>query len=151
LIAILSILVVCFLQIQGLIAIKPYDTHQDLLIGTVMHLLICVAQRILVESYDAANCTKAFEKMSTFTYNLVLIDLVMPDIDGAEVVRRIRSQSSELFCSVPVIALTANLAEEALNACEAAVIQEIIPKLFDRHILIRSVRYHNIHKEVEVL
>ena len=54
-IAILSILVVCFLQIQGLIAIKPYDTHQDLLIGTVMHVLICVAQRILVASYDAAN------------------------------------------------------------------------------------------------
>ncbi|MSQ57183.1 MAG: response regulator [Limnohabitans sp.] len=62
-----------------------------------------------------------------------------------------RSQCPEPFCSVPVITLTANLAEDALNACEAAGIQEIIPKPFDRHMLIRSVRYHAIYNGIEGL
>ncbi len=80
----------------------------------VNRLVFCTTlQRVFINAWidQAANCTEGFEKMSAFTYNLVLIDLVMPDIDGAEVVRRIHSQSSEPFCSVPVIALTANLSK----------------------------------------
>ena len=52
--------------------------------------------------------------------DLILLDINLPDIDGYEVARRIRSSSKRGLSSVPIIAVTANAlkgdAEKALDA-----------------------------------
>ena len=52
--------------------------------------------------------------------DLILLDINLPDIDGYEVARRIRSSSKSSLLRVPIIAITANAlkgdAEKALNA-----------------------------------
>ena len=52
--------------------------------------------------------------------DLILLDINLPDIDGYEVARRIRSSSKTSLLRVPIIAITANAlkgdAEKALNA-----------------------------------
>ncbi len=52
--------------------------------------------------------------------DLILLDINLPDIDGYEVARRLRSSSKIALARVPIIAITANAlkgdAEKALNA-----------------------------------
>jgi len=52
--------------------------------------------------------------------DLILLDINLPDIDGYEVARRLRSSSKAALVHVPIIAITANAlkgdAEKALDA-----------------------------------
>jgi len=52
--------------------------------------------------------------------DLILLDINLPDIDGYEVARRLRSNSKRELTTVPIIAVTANAlkgdAEKALDA-----------------------------------
>jgi len=91
---------------------------------------------------QAENGTQGLEKMSSTLYDLVLLDLVMPDIDGIEVMRRVRGTLSPPYRDVQVVALTANVAEEALKTCLAVGISEVMPKPFDRLTLVNTVIRH---------
>ena len=91
---------------------------------------------------QAANGTQALEKMRTTRYDLVLMDLIMPDISGVDVVRRIRQEGVEPFVRVPVVALTANVAADAVKECLDAGICAVLPKPFDREALVHAVIQH---------
>jgi len=92
---------------------------------------------------QAENGTQGLEKMSTTLYDLVLLDLVMPDIDGIEVMRRVRGTLAPPYRDVQVVALTANVAEDALKTCLAVGISEVMPKPFDRLTLVNTVIRHS--------
>ena len=89
---------------------------------------------------EAKNGTEAIAKMKVNHYDLVLMDLIMPDYSGVEVTRIIRSECPPPLCDVPVVALTANVAEEAVKACLEVGIFELLPKPFDREVLLRTIR-----------
>ena len=91
---------------------------------------------------EARNGTEAIEKMKTNQYDLVLMDIIMPDYSGIEVTRIIRSECPPPLCDVAVVALTANVAEDTFHACLNVGIQELLPKPFDREILIRTILQH---------
>jgi two-component system OmpR family response regulator len=66
--------------------------------------LLSVALR--VEGYDvgvAATGGQALELVRSFRPNLVMLDIMLPDIDGNEVCRRLRQQGEQ----VPIVFLTA--------------------------------------------
>jgi len=95
----------------------------------------------------ATNGIEAGEKMRQHRYDLVLMDLIMPDISGTEVVRRIRNDVNHPFPDVPVIALTANVAEEAVNECMALGFKDVQPKPFDKDILIQAILAHALKED----
>jgi len=91
---------------------------------------------------EARNGTEAIEKMKANHYDLVLMDLIMPDYSGIEVTRIIRAECPPPLCDVEVVALTANVAEDAVKACLEVGIRELLPKPFDREVLIRTILQH---------
>jgi two-component system cell cycle response regulator DivK len=66
------------------------------------------------------NGLEGVEKAEEINPNLILLDINLPDIDGYEVARRLRTSSNAYLHYVPVIAITANAlrgdAEKALEA-----------------------------------
>lgn len=98
---------------------------------------------------QANNGTEALEKMREHRYDLVLMDLIMPDISGTEVVRRIRNDAGHPHSDVPVIALTANVAEEAVNECMALGFKDVLPKPFDKDVLIQAILTHALKDEAQ--
>ena len=66
----------------------------------------------------------------------------MPDISGVDVVRHIRQEAIQPFANVPVVALTANVAADAVKECLEAGICAVLPKPFDREALIHAVIQH---------
>jgi len=69
--------------------------------------------------------------------DVVLVDVMMPGVDGYEVCRRLKAE--EETASIPLILLTARreLDEEALQGCGAA---GVVPKPFDPDQLAERVR-----------
>ena len=75
-------------------------------------------------------------------YDLILMDVQMPSMDGLEATRRIRALGTERARSIPIIAMTANVFKEDIAACEAAGMVDHIGKPIDVDELIsKAVEY----------
>jgi len=72
------------------------------------------------------NGTRGIERALAGTWDLILMDVQMPDIDGLEATRRIRAQLSGR--PLPIIALTANAMADDRAACEAAGMNDFLTK-----------------------
>lgn len=58
----------------------------------------------------AVNGTDALDKLSKNQFDLVLLDIMLPDIDGYEVCRRIRQDQK--ISTIPVVMLTARKSQD---------------------------------------
>ncbi|NBC29228.1 MAG: response regulator [Spirochaetes bacterium] len=109
------------------------------------HINQLVAQKILAKAGLSADVTdsgeKALEKLSTESYELVLMDVRLPGIDGIETSRRIRSQESRVLNhSVPIIALTAYASDEDQATCITAGMDDYLSKPLDIDAFLDLVR-----------
>jgi len=91
-----------------------------------------------VEVDVAENGQIALEKVRLKPYDLVLMDVKMPVMDGYEATRAIRSMSGKI-CQVPILALTANAIPEQLEQCRAAGMNDCITKPIDSEELLEKI------------
>ncbi len=76
-------------------------------------------------------------------FDVVLMDLHMPVMDGYEATKRIRSMKDDKTKGVPIVALTAsNVFEEHTQAYDAGV-NEIVPKPFEPAVLHETILRHS--------
>ena len=78
---------------------------------------------------EAVHTIFSTASMSGTPYDLVLMDLQMPTMDGYEATLRIRSDSR--FAQVPIIAMTAHAMQEEYARCREAGMNDHIPKPID--------------------
>jgi adenylate cyclase len=95
----------------------------------------------------ASSGEQALELLPLSGVDLVLLDIVMPGIDGYEVCRRIRSAAETAF--LPVVMITASGHQEKTRAIEAGA-DDFVSKPFDQSELLARVaslarikRYHD--------
>jgi two-component system CheB/CheR fusion protein len=86
------------------------DDHTDTL-SVMSRLLKSVGHDVCV----AETAALAMERLTTQTFDLLLIDLGLPDQDGRELLRRARA-----VCTAPAIALTGFGMDGDLESCAAA-------------------------------
>ena len=90
----------------------------------------------------AEDGTIAVEKMETAVpeqYDLILMDIQMPIMDGYEATRRIRAMSDPVISNIPIIAMTANAFEEDRKLALEAGMNEHIAKPVDVQKLIQML------------
>ncbi|HTJ79273.1 MAG TPA: response regulator [Rariglobus sp.] len=87
-----------------------------------------------------ANAAAALERLRTDKFDLVLMDVQMPEIDGHEATRRLRAGAAgELNRGTRVIALTAGALDEERAACLAAGMDDFIAKPVPRSVLLEKL------------
>ncbi len=80
-----------------------------------------------IEVELATNGLEAYEKVVENEYDLVLMDLQMPELDGFEATQKIRASKSP-HKDVTIIALTANAFKEVRHQCHSVGMQDFITK-----------------------
>ena len=98
-----------------------------------------LAQRILermgVTVEVANNGKEALERVAEGTFDLILMDMQMPGMDGIEACRTLREQGNQ----IPVIALTANVMQKHRDRFEEAGCNGFVSKPIDRQLLHHSI------------
>ena len=95
-------------------------------------------------TYDCArNGREAVELFSAHepgTYDAVLLDVMMPELNGIEATKKIRSLPRTDAAAVPIIAMTANAFEEDKMQTREAGMNAHLVKPLDKKLLIKVVR-----------
>jgi len=84
----------------------------------------------------AANGKIAIEKLRTISYNVILMDLQMPEMNGFEATEYIRKKINP---EIPIIALTADVTTVDLAKCKAVGMNDYISKPVDERILYSKI------------
>ena len=92
---------------------------------------------LIVES--AVDGADAIERVSNNAYDLILMDIQMPNIDGLEATRQIRKLTNNSNSSIPIIALTANVFAEDKAKCLGAGMNEFVKKPIVPEILYQAM------------
>jgi CheY-like chemotaxis protein len=77
------------------------------------------------------------EKVSRNRYDLIIMDVQMPDIDGYEATRRIRLDGR--FAALPILAMTANALDSDIKACYDAGMNGHVSKPIDMDVLVEKI------------
>ena len=87
--------------------------------------------------YDIADNGKiAIDKLQTETYNIILMDLQMPEMNGFEATEHIRNKMN---LQMPIIALTADVTTVDLEKCKAVGMNDYISKPVDERLLYSKI------------
>ncbi len=87
--------------------------------------------------YDASS---AIKELDTFSADIVLIDMMMPEMDGYEAIPKIKQVFGK--ASLPVIAVTAQAMEGDREKCLAAGADDYIVKPIDVDKLVSVLEKH---------
>jgi len=84
-----------------------------------------VAALLEPSNLEVVMATSGSEAVKLFSenpqaYDLILMDMQMPEIDGLKATQMIRAQDSERAASIPIVAMTANVFKEDIEKCIAA-------------------------------
>lgn len=82
------------------------------------------------------NGREAVDALRQNQFDIVLMDMQMPEMDGYEATRRIRS---DLSLDIPVIAMTANAIKGEAEKCFAAGVNSFVSKPFNQQELLREI------------
>lgn len=86
-------------------------------------------QKLGYQADIAANGWEAVKQCNLIHYDLILMDMQMPEMDGIEATKRILSHYQETDTPPPIIiAMTANVVQDAKSQCEAAGMKGYLSK-----------------------
>ena len=95
---------------------------------------------IVTKAWNGQEAVEIFEKSRPGEFDVILIDIMMPVMNGYEAAKRIRSLDREDAQVIPIIAMTANaFAEDRLKAKEAGM-NEHIAKPVDGKLLVKVIQ-----------
>ena len=107
---------------------------------------------------EGAECTicengkrvlEAFEQSAPGDYDMILMDVQMPVMNGYEATKAIRGSSHELAMTIPIIAMTANAFSEDIQHSLAAGMNAHVSKPVEMKVLektIRSIKFGGGHR-----
>ncbi len=82
---------------------------------------------------------KVIDKLEKESFDIILMDINMPKMDGMECSKQIRQMSDPQKAQTPIIAITGNANNYSEEDFESAGINEFIPKPIDFDVLVETV------------
>jgi CheY-like chemotaxis protein len=111
------------------------DNAVNLLVARMM-LKKCFPKADIVE---ASSGPIALDKLRTQHFDLTLMDMVMPEMDGMQATQALRQTFPSPVCDMPVLALTASANPVDKDRCLASGMNDVIHKPLDEQQLISKI------------
>ncbi|GJM60354.1 MULTISPECIES: response regulator [Persicobacter] len=98
---------------------------------------------LLIQNYDidsAKNGKQVMDKVAKKNYDVILMDINMPQMDGMQCAKAIRDQGND----VPIVAITGNARNYSMEDFKAVGINEFLPKPLDFDVLVETVKKYTL-------
>lgn len=102
-------------------------------------LIATIAKKHNMTFDEAENGAQVLEMIEKKKYDILLMDVRMPEVSGLDAAMNIRKNSNNKISGVPIIALTATNSPEKRDKCRNAGINEMITKPFKESELIEAI------------
>lgn len=102
----------------------------------IVKAILFKEQAIIEIAHDGL---EAIERYKQRTFDLILMDMSMPNMDGVTATRILRK---EYNCTVPIIALTANAFEQDKEDCIKAGMNDFLTKPIKQELLINKIKQY---------
>ena len=100
-------------------------------------------QKIITDrAEDGAECLDKLEKADSGYYDMILMDIQMPVMDGYDAAARIRRMKDEKKASIPIIAMTANAFAEDRQKAISMGMNDHVAKPIDMNVLLPVIAKH---------
>lgn len=111
--------------------------------------------KYLLEQYGAectfvTNGLDAINIYKAITYDIIFMDIYMPNIDGYEATKRIKASGKYAKRNIPIIAVSASAFEDDINKAKAAGVDDFLPKPIDNTALKAILEKYVLYKEENV-
>jgi len=151
--------IACLNEQQNLIVQGNIENEEDLILSTDLtgkHILLAedveinreIVMTLLEPTHlnidTAENGRIAVEKFkeNPDRYDLILMDVQMPEMDGYEATRQIRAMGTPKSATIPIVAATANVFKEDIAKCLDAGMNEHVGKPLDINEVLKVLRKH---------
>ncbi len=111
------------------------DNAVNLMVARMM-LKKCFPKADIVQ---ASSGPEALDRLVQQHFDIVLMDMVMPDMDGMQATQAIRHNHPAPLCHIPVLALTASANPVDQDRCLAAGMNDVIHKPIDEQQFIQKI------------
>jgi hypothetical protein len=101
-------------------------------------VVVKMLQEFAVQTRIATDGVQAVQAASEAEYDLVLMDVRMPEMDGLAATRAIRARGGA-FASLPIIALTANAFAEDVKLCRDAGMSDFLAKPLRKPAMVAAI------------
>ena len=105
----------------------------------IAHAILEEEHLNITEAKNGKEALEIFQNSKLNEYDVIIMDVMMPVMDGLEATKAIRMLEREDAKRVPIIAMTANAFEEDRKACLDAGMDEHIGKPIDIPLLKRTI------------
>ena len=89
---------------------------------------------------DGVECVDLLEKAANGTYQLILMDIQMPVMNGYDAAKKIRRMDDPQKAGIPIIAMTANAFSEDKQAALDAGMNDHVAKPINMNVLVPTIR-----------
>lgn len=94
---------------------------------------------VITEAYNGREAVEIFEHTKEGEFDTILMDIMMPEMDGLDATRYIRSLKREDAKEIPIFAMTANAFIEDINQSKEAGMNEHFSKPLDMEQVIKAI------------
>ncbi len=123
-------------SLEGRHILLAEDNEMNMEIATE---LLSAQGAVVTKAYNGIQAVELFRAAAPFSFDAVLMDMQMPEMDGCEAAKHIRAMQRPDAQRVPIIAVTANAFSEDVAATAAAGMDAHISKPIEFQLLCRTL------------
>ena len=133
-----------FPELMGARVLLAEDNELNMEIATEM---LTMNGMEVVQAYNGAEAVALFQSMAPCSFDAILMDMQMPEMDGCEAARAIRLLDKPDAKTIPIVAVTANAFAEDIAKTTEAGMNGHISKPIDFAVLCKTLEELIRHRE----
>lgn len=125
------------IRLEGLHVLLAEDNDLN---AEIAEELLALKKIIVDRASDGREAVSMFAESPEGLYDVILMDVNMPVLDGLAATREIRSMNRRDAASVPILAMTANTFQDDRSKAQQCGMTGFLPKPFDVEQLYRALK-----------
>lgn len=96
-------------------------------------------EAVITEAHNGKEAVEIFASSQEYAFDVILMDIMMPEMNGLEATKMIRSMERADAADIPIFAMTANAFMEDIRKCHEAGMNEHFAKPLDMKKMVRTI------------